>query len=143
MPREDCLTFRSSSLLKETTEWRQKALQKSAENERTKLRGCHQRHHLGSNPAVLWPNTPESNEWLLTRPYVYIPSWIYLIFGHFSENMNANTQTSVSLMVSDCVKRFISKQLGLLFLYQNDNRNYLNDPDQRFTYPANGSHKWV
>ena len=46
----------------------------------------------------------------------------------FSENMNDNPKTCSGL-----VKPVIIKQLCLLFLNHDDNINYPNDPDQKFT----------
>ena len=39
-------------------------------------------------------------------------------------------------MVSVWLKPFIINHLCLLFLNHNGNRNYPNDPDQKFTYPS-------
>lgn len=41
-------------------------------------------------------------------------------------NMNDNTDTFLSLVVSGCVKPFIIKQLCLHFLHDNENREYPN-----------------
>lgn len=47
------------------------------------------------------------------------------------------TQKLFPLRGSGLVKPFIIKQLCSLFLNNTDNRNYTNEPDQKFTYPGN------
>ena len=59
----------------------------------------------------------------------------FLLSWPFSENMNDNTQKRFSTH-GQWLGENIVKRLCFLFLNHNDNRNYPNDPDQKFTYPG-------